>query len=815
VRPARKSLCFLLLLIQYPLFAQIKGRVLSKANTPAAYVNILLVKSADSSLVKGAVSDENGNFLIEGMETGNYRLRISFLGYQKVLTPVFTLKSPGDTYDAGTILLKPDEQTLKNVEIVAEKPFIERHIDRLVVNIDKSIVASGTDGLELFKRLPGVTVNQDGVISLKNKAGVLILINGRPSNLSPADLASLLKSMNADQIDRIEIMVNPPAKYDAAGSAGVINIILKKNQALGLNGSLRTNLRGSYEKVFPEISHVADCGITLNYRTRKWNFFGSFDFSTGHDYWGRDITNRFYSGGQLQNVLTQHLIQGSNEDDFAARAGIDYEVTKRQTIGFLASARNILGVASNNLNRTEMTDAEGHRLSGLDSYFNVYEPIHTNDANIYYDFKIDSTGRELNINADYLRFYSPNEHSLYYYNYDANNQFLAPIQHIISGQTININIASLKADYTHTFGKKIKLDAGVKTAEVLSDNDGKYFDIANGVSTLDAGMSNHFIYTENINAAYLNYSQELSSKLSLQAGLRGEQTRVKGQLLPRDTTFTHTYTNLFPTLFLNWKLSDKHVLNLSYSKRIDRPEYSSVNPFLYARGPYTYYGGNASLRPQYTQSIELSHVYKGVLNTTLGYSQTSDDINLVSTQNDSSHITYSKYYNINTRINYSLNVSLSLPFTKWWTSTNFAGIYYSNFQGVWMGDNLSHNMLTGVLNSQNTFRLTKRWSLEVSAVLVSKQAEGFSTRQPFYLLDAGLQWKFAEERGSLRINAGDLLFTHFQLDTQYQNMNITEVNYSNSRYLNIGLRWKLGSSTTSHRDKARGGSEELNRLKGG
>jgi iron complex outermembrane receptor protein len=814
VRYTRTSLCFLLILFQYPLFSQIKGRVLSKANTPAAYVNILLVKSADSSLVKGAVSDENGNFLIEGMAAGSYCLRISFLGYQKLLTPVFVLKGPDVAYDAGTILLKPNEQTLKNVEIVAEKPFIERRIDRLVVNIDKSIVSSGTDGLELFKRLPGVTVNQDGVISLKNKAGVLILINGRPSNLSPAELASLLKTMNADQIDRIEIMVNPPAKYDAAGSAGVINIILKKNQALGFNGTLRANLRGSYEKVFPEISHVADCSFTFNYRTSKWNFFGSFDFSTERSYSGRDITNHFYSGGQLQSVLTQHLIQGSNEDDYQGKAGIDYEITKRQTMGFLASARSTLGVANNNLNRIEMTDAEGHRLSGLDSYFNVYEPIHTNDANIYYDFKIDSTGRELNINADYLRFYSPNEHSLYYYNYDANNQLLPPVQHIISRQTININIASLKADYTHTFGKKIKLDAGVKTAEVLSDNDGKYFDIANGVSTLDASMSNHFIYTENINAAYLNYSQELSSKLSLQAGLRGEQSRVKGHLLPRDTAFTHTYTDLVPTLFLNWKLSDKHVLNLSYSKRIDRPDYNSVNPFLYARGPYTYFGGNATLRPQYTQGIELSHVYKGVLNTTLGYSRTSDNINLVSAQNDSSHLTYIKPVNLNTLINYSLNISLSLPFTKWWTSTNFVGLYYLDFEGIWLGGTVSHALLSGVINSQNSFRLSKRWSFELSAVCGSKQADGISTRHPYCFLDAGLQWKFAEERGTLRINAGDLLFTQFETDTRYQNMNISDINYFSSRFLNIGLRWKLGSSTTSHRDKARGGSEELNRLKG-
>ncbi|HXC04604.1 MAG TPA: outer membrane beta-barrel protein [Bacteroidia bacterium] len=793
--------------------AQIDGKVLDPQSRPIPFANVLLVKASDSLLVKGCVTDENGNFQIGQQAPGEFRLRISCIGYQTQLSAVFHFTPSTNFYHAGSITLLSSAQALNKVEVTAEKQFIERHIDRLVVNIDKSIVSSGTSGLDIFKRLPGVSVDQAENISLKNKPGVLILINGRATNLSAQDLANLLKSMTADQIERIEIMENPPAKYDAAGSAGVINIVMKKNQALGLNGTVRLGGLLAKEPVFPLLSHTGEIGISLNYRTPKWNFFGSYDYSTEFNYWGQDFTNRFLANNQLQSTLTQSLLQSGTSDNQYAKIGIDYQISPRQSIGILANARYIHGVASNSLNHIELRDSLGNLKSGVNSYFNVYEPIQTADMNLNYDFKIDSSGKDFTINADYLYYLNPNEHNLYYYAFDNNNQFLPPFQHVVSKQINNIQIQSVKADYTHPLSKKIKLEGVVKTSLVSSDNDGKYWNVINGVYQQDMSMTNHFIYTEQINAAYVNYSQEINSKLSLQLGLRGEQSLVKGQQLVQDTTFQHTYLNAFPSAFFQWKPNETNSLTLSYSKRIDRPDYQAVNPFLYARGPYMYNQGNANLRPEYTNGFNLTHAYKSLITTSLGYSQTNDVVIPVSRQDDMTHITYNSLTNLSSIDNYNAVVSLVLPIRKWWTSNTSLGAYYHQYHGTWDGGVVDNGGAFCTINSQNTFSLGKRWSAEINAVYVSPQPHGISVVQSFCLLDAGAQWKFGGEKGTLRINAGDLLWSHFTEITNYQNMNMTSVFYSTSRMLHVSVIWKLGTSTSSYRSKARAGAEELNRVK--
>jgi hypothetical protein len=773
----------------------------------------LLLNGLDSTLVKGASSDATGHFQFEQVAAGKYRLKISYLGFDKISSPTFSYPGPEQVYEAGTFTLQANAKTLKGVEVVAEKQFIERQLDKLVINVDKSIVSAGTTALELLKRLPGVSVNQQDAISLMNKPGVLVLINGRPSHLGPAELATLLKSLNTDQIEKIEIMVNPPAKYDAAGSAGVINIVLKKNQALGLNSSVHAGGLVSNEAVFGRMNHTGDAGINLNYRIPKWNFFGSYDYSSEQGGWGADITNRFYANGVLQSMLTQHIINNSSSDSQFGKLGVDYELSPRVSMGFLANAQYIYGTANNDLNTNVLTDASGNTLSSTNAYFNVHEPIQSGDANLYYDFKIDTTGRELSVNADYLSYYNPNQHNLFYYNYDASGNFISPLQHTRSYQINNIQVASIKADYTHPIGKKIRIDGGLKSAQVTSDNDGTYLNYNGSQSYVDHNLTNHFIYTENIYAGYLNYKQELSTKWSIQAGLRGEQSQVKGQLYPRDTVFTHSYFNLFPTVFLNYKLNEKNTFNFSYSKRIDRPDYSSVNPFQYARGPYTFSGGNASLRPQYTNGVELSHAYKGLLISTIGYSQTTDaTINSVR-QNDVTHITYVAPINLGKRISSYLTVALALPITKWFTTTTSLTGYYVVDQGVYLGQNFNRQATATVLNTQNTVKLSSHFRAELSFVTITKVNDGITTQYPMYFLDAGLQMNFASDRGTIKLNGGDLLWNHSRNDVQYQNMNITDIRFGAGPFLHLGFTWKLGSSTTNHEAKARGGTEELRRVK--
>ena len=516
--------------------AQISGRVIDNSKNAIPYCNVLLKKASDTTLVTGATTDTSGNFQLEIKDTGNFRIVVAYVGYKKLFSNSFSISKGTNQYKAGDIILEPDAKLLKGVQIVAEKPFIEHKIDRTVFNIENSIISAGNNGLEVLGKLPGVTVSSDDAIKVRGKPGVLIMIDGRTLYMSEADAGNYLKSLDASQIEKIEVITNPSSKYDASGNA-VINIILKKNKNLGFNGQINvSHAQGFYGSSFG--------GFNANYRTKKFNFFGNCGGYLNKMYTQKERESTFSSGGTPYSIFNDQIHRVFDGDGANGRIGIDFTPNDKQTIGVLFEGRTDMRTQTINDN-TGMYN--GH--SVLDSSLNVNgtgkQGSNGNTYNINYKFKMDNLGRELSANADYstFSFASRNQYVTNYY--DSNSQSMyAPntLKNELLGQ---INVAAAKVDYVQPLGKTGKLETGLKSSMLKADNTGNYWNLLNGADVTDTGKTNHFIYSENINAAYFNLSHTFSKKLEAQIGMRAEQTLSKGTQLVNDSTVTRNYINLF------------------------------------------------------------------------------------------------------------------------------------------------------------------------------------------------------------------------------------------------------------------------------
>ncbi|HXC04123.1 MAG TPA: TonB-dependent receptor plug domain-containing protein, partial [Bacteroidia bacterium] len=355
------------------------------------------IKASDSTLVTGTTTDTTGSFQLEIKTTGTFKVHINFIGFKELYTDSFTIRNGVSLYNLGDLQLASTGQNLKGVQIVTEKPFMEHRMDRIVFNIENSIISSGNNGLEVLKKLPGVTVENESTIKVRGKSGVLIMIDGRTSYLSASDVANYLKSLDASQIEKIEVITNPSAKYDASGNA-IINIILKKNKNLGLNAMLSGSVRQS-------VYSGSTFNINGNYRTRKFNYFGFYNFGEGYNFNGYDSKSIFSAGGEPTGSITEHTSNLSYGIYHTARLGADFTPDKRQTLGIAFDAN----YAPETIQHNTYTGFQ-NSLGATDSSLSRGGTAHTLNqrltANLNYTFKIDSGGRELSANADYGWFQS-------------------------------------------------------------------------------------------------------------------------------------------------------------------------------------------------------------------------------------------------------------------------------------------------------------------------------------------------------------------------------------------------------------------------
>lgn len=664
-------------------------------------------------------------------------------------------------------------------------------------------------------------VDNDDNISMKGKSGVSIMIDGKLTYLSSKDVAAMLRSMPADQLEKIELITNPSAKFDAAGTAGIINIVLKKNKNYGWNGRINAGAGLGYyddQYGFGQNLFIKQFGgININYRAKKWNYFASYNYNGGDNFSKFIIDRKFRENGDISSVFNQYSDGAKTGNTHSGKIGIDYFINKKHTLGFFVNGmRNIN--TDIGLNSTVISEADGSLMSSSETASESNTSWQDITANLNYKFDIDTTGKELTVNVDYAKFYN-RTNQLYQTDYFDSSGINLLIPYILKSQLpSNVEIISAKTDYVHPIGEKMKFEAGLKTSFVTTDNNAQfwYVDNVSGTDVVDTGKTNHFNYTENINAAYINYAAEINEKWNMQVGLRAEQTNSLGEQITTDTTFERHYLGLFPSAFVTYKAGPKHEWNLTYSRRIDRPDYQDLNPFIYFLDPYTYMQGNTNLLPQYTNSFEMTHTYMGFLTTTGSYSHTSGVITTITKQVDSTFSTFATSDNLSSLDNYGLSVYVPIPLGKVWSCMLFMNGYYNRYRGTVQDSTFDKGVPSFMVNAQNSFKFKKGWSAELSAFYMSPQLYGIFLMKPMSNITVGVQKTFLKEKGSLKVSFADIFWTsRWRSSVQYQNMDISMQAYNNSRAMTVSFTYKFGNSKSQYQKKESGASDELDRIKKG
>jgi iron complex outermembrane receptor protein len=784
----------------------ISGTVKDNNGKPVQSVTVSLLKSADSSLVKMAVTDAEGKFEINGGKAGIYLLNYSIFGFDKQYSVPFVL-SETESYNANLVSLKPVSSNLKEVTVVSKKPMIEVKADKTVFNVENSINATGSNALELLQKSPGMQVDNNDNISMKGKTGVKVYVDGKMMQLDTKDLAAYLKSINSNDIEAIEMISNPSAKYDASGNAGIVNIRLKKNKKFGTNGS--TNL-GFTQGVTPK----GNGSVNLNYRDKKINIFGNAGASIGRN-------ENFLNLNRIQkDSLYDQTSQNWNKDkSFNIKTGADLFLNSKNTVGVMATLNTTDSKWTSESHTPIYYVPTGAFVKTLEAY-NTVKGSRTNaNFNLNYRFA-DTSGREINFDADYGLFRgNGRSHQPNYYYGNSNNLLYSIIN---SNHTpTDIDIYTAKVDVEQKLGKG-KVGFGAKTSFVTTKNSFDFFnDNASGNPEKILSRSNSFKYEENVNAAYVNYNTQLNTKWSLQAGVRMEQTNSEGTLTRADGTVQadgnvkKDYVDLFPSAALTFNINQKHTLNLTYSRRIDRPTYQDLNPFENKLDELTYEKGNAFLRPQYTDNVALTHTFMGFINTSVGYSHVKDYATQVT--DTTYNATYVQQQNLATQEMITFNLSAPLPIKKWWNGFMNVWYNYQMFNGHIGNNEVKVNIPLYGAYMQHSFTLGHDYTAELSGWFNGPSIWGATWRTKSQgALDFGVQKLVMKKKATIKLSVTDILKTAspWRANNEFGGVKINGSGGWESQTVRLNFSWRFGSNNIKNsRDRQTGLESESKRIK--
>ncbi len=803
-----KRLYFLYFILFLSYYAEsqtvtLRGNIVNQDDFAIEFANILLYKSVDTSFVKGVISETDGSYFIEDVPAGAYFLEISQIGYKTYRSEVISLKPDGSTsFNMPTYRIQ-EGIALEEVMIRANKPLIELEADKVVVNVANSSVEVGNTALEVLQKSPGVTVDQDNRIALKGKQGVLILIDGKNQYVSNEQLSRLLETMPSNSIDKIEIMHNPSSKYDASGNAGVINIKLKKKENTGTNGTLTLGLgQGQFPK--------ANGGISLNHRTEKINLYGNYDYR----YWKgfQDIT--LERKVPVENGLTL-FDQKSNFENISNshnyKVGTDIYLSEKTTIGILG--RGSFGNwDGDNFNHTD--------ISGVNPQ--TFDQSNTNTAatenwdqfagnfNVMHQF---NESADLNFDVDYSSFNNPTNASYDNFFFDENmNPVMDPF-YLRNQSDIGVDIFAAKLDISKSFSSGIKIDIGAKFSDVLTENHTLFENLEGDTWNEDLVLTNAFNYDEEIIAGYFNASKTIG-KLTVQAGLRLEHTNSDGFSVTLDERVTRSYSNLFPSLSISHQISDKHSVSYSYSRRLDRPTYKDLNPFINFLDQFTFEKGNPFLNPQLTNSYGINYGMGRSLFISLNYSRTTDAMTEVIEQNDITQQTFQTTVNLDKYENYSLNITAPIVLSELWTTRlSFTG-FINDFESELASGSLNKDQQSYHANVSNELSINKKLSAEVSGWYRSSIRFGIFVIEPMYSVDLGLTLKVLDGQGNIKLSAKDILGTmHNEVIVKQDNIDLLVNSDWESQRVNLAFSYNFGNQKVKKERKRRtANSDEEDRV---
>ena len=791
----------------------ISGSVAQQSGKPLEFSTLMLLKSTDSSLVKGAIADATGAYLFERVAAGTYRVSVQQVGYTKAYSDLITINQAHQAVQLAPIQLAEETKKLAELTVTARKPFIEQQVDRMVVNVENSVVSAGNTLLEVLEKAPGVTVDQQNeAIKVRGKGGVIVEIDGKRSYLSTQELMNLLRNTPSDNVEKIEVITNPSAKYDAAGNSGIINIKFKKNKNFGTNGTVTV---GAGQTLQPNGRGRMTSSLTVNHRVGQVNLFGNYSYGNYTNFNRNDIYRRIPYNGQV-TYFDQRSSRVSQSLNHNFKAGIDWSVSKKTTLGVLVS-----GFVENESQPGGISNADilNEQLA-ITRRFITGNTIKSNLTNLNYNLNakhlFNDKGHELSADVDYVTYDGQSRNVL-------GTQFFTPTgtesgrpDSVRNQMPSAIQILVGKIDYAYPMGKG-KWETGVKTSRVKSDNN-LTFETKTDAWVIDQNRSNRFIYTENISAAYLNYSRPLGKKTQLQTGLRLEHTNSVGNSVTLNDVRSRDYTNLFPSVFVTQQLDSSNALSFNYSRRIDRPNYQNLNPFIFFLDPFTYQQGNPNLRPQFTNSFQLTHTYKQAFITTLAYSRIADAIiDEVPRQIAAENKTFVTSENIDHQDNLSLTLSFPLPVAKWWTMQTNVSAFYNRYKTFYNNELLTLQQTSWNAYTSQNFTLSKTMTVEVSGYYNGAGVYGFYQIRPMGALSLGVQKQGWDKKGRFSLNMNDLFWTnHFTGKAQFQDIDFQVKSFWQSRMIRASFTYRFGNQNVkSARDRNTGADELKSRMKGG
>jgi hypothetical protein len=785
--------------------ARLLGSVVDTKRKPLEFANVLLLRAADSSVVSTRLTDAQGRFVFTGLSPGAYRVRAQQLGYldgRSVLVQV-AVGTPLPVLPPLVLATRP--QQLGEVQVTGRKPVIERQIDRTVLNVEQMPSAAGGSAYDVIKSAPGVTVTASDAITMQGKSGVLVLIDDRPVRLSQDALLNMLRNMPAESIQKLEIITTPPAKYEAEGNAGILNIRTKQRQQPGWNTDLTLRAaQGQYSRY--------SGGVVANVKQKAFELNGSYFLGRTRAF--EDITqySRQRGTGQPEAELQSATRSVNTARYHDAKGQVDVKVGPKSSAGVIANlyllANPALGTGTTHtLVAAQPSDTTLQTLTtlGNDSY--------NYSVDGYYTTRLDSAGKSIALDANYARFHSKQQQDFTNQPYAAllGQPVGSPqqVRSLLDGSTY---IKSLKLDVTlpGRIGAlpPFKLETGAKFSQVAARNDFLFQRELNGNWQADVLRTNQFEYDESIAAAYASVSQEWQ-KLSVQLGLRGEYTRTLGTSRTTRTRTRNNYFKLFPTVYLQYEFSPAYQLNLSYSRRIGRPAYSSLNPFLSYQSQYFSNQGNPFLQPSFTDEIEWTNVFKNDITVAPFVNYTSGFASEYPVQNPTTRETTYTFGNLGYAYNYGFTAVVPFSIGKRWKVDNNLTLYNQHFRSTYEAQPQQRHLLVLDFSVTNSFTITPVLTAQLTGYYNSPTIQGFYQSVSYYALNTGFTLKLWQNKGVVGLSLADLFYTERgAADVHYTNQDFGFYRRNDTRLLRLTFTYKLGNTTLAGKSQRAGAGQE-------
>lgn len=758
-------------------FGQLKitGNVTDSSYLPLAQATLKLLK-ADGSLVQAATSDGKGTFIFLGIIAGDYKIEGSYLSVRNS-TNLFKLQKDSII---NLMINHQSNTNLKDVTISANKPLIERKIDRMVFNVSNSIAAKGTDLSQALALTPMLRVD-DQSVSIIGKSGVSVMINERIVNIGGADLIHYLKSLRSDDVEKIEVITTPPAKYEAQGNSGLINIVLKKNQSLGWNGNVSSTFT---QTTYPAFAN----NLNLNYQSQKIS--SSIKL--------RQYRTLTHPTEEINVIGVNSMLSNDSRKDishgFGANASLDYKTSPKSNIGF------IYDIGESNydidINSIYIYKTGNVTTDVLNTFSQQRNNTITQTLNIYYDQKLDKSGKKL---SSGFNFFSTLPESDVHFQ-TASSQ-AATTDFIRNNSDLNYKIWSAQSDLTMPY-KWGNIEAGFKFTNFGNNSTIGYYNLVQDDYEINPAKSNVFEYEEKNIAGYVSSQVELSKKWTAKAGLRYEYSIINAFSPTNDEKNSFRYGRLFPSVYLSYKADENNTISINYSKRINRPNFRALNPFRWYSNPNTYSTGNPLLQPSYNHNAEISYLYKGILSFTVyGQKLINGYGRLVEINGPIKIVNYQNYL---TQYNSGIEATLGLKFFPWWENREFVSFNIAHGKSA-LPEVLLQNGSALYYSTNNTFTLSKMVNIFVNFWHSLPSTQGNSYSEGRYSLSSGVRVSLFDGKFQVSASGDDLLKgTINRGEIYYKDFTQTFNNYYDSRRFNLNLTYTFG------RSKVKGNRKQVN-----